>query len=201
MFDCDGVLADSEPASHEAWRQALEGEGIDLDAGGFARWVGTTDAEVARHYAAVLGIDPEDLHEAASRHLRVVLAPGIPAFEDAREALRLVEGVGLPVGVASNSPVWRLEATLAAAGLAGAFRVSVGADEVEEPKPAPHVYLEAARRLGVDPTGCLAVEDSPTGIASARLAGMTVLAVDRGVFAPDLLSGASRVVRGVDPGA
>ena len=201
MFDCDGLLVDSEPASHEAWRRALEGVGVQVDADDFARWVGTTDAEVARHYAAEVGIDPEALDAAAARHLREVLASGLPAFDDALEALRLVEALGLPVGVASNSPVWRLDAVLAAAGLGGTFPVTVGADEVERPQPAPFVYLEAARRLGVEPGGCLAVEDSPTGILSAAQAGMSVLAVDRGVFASDRLSGALRVVSGTGAGA
>lgn len=195
VFDCDGVLVDSEPASEEAWRRTVEEFGGRLEPTDFARWIGRTDAEVGRHYAEVLGVPAEDLDRRARDHLIAVLDGGIGTFDDAVEAVHLVRRQEIPLAVASNSPRWRLDAVMAAAGLSDLLSRSVGGDEVPHPKPAPFVYLEAAAGLGVSPADCLAIEDSPTGVQSASRAGMTVIAVDRGVFAPDRLTGAYRVVR------
>jgi HAD superfamily hydrolase (TIGR01509 family) len=102
------------------------------------------------------------------------------------------------VAVASNSDRWRLDAVLAAAGLAGRFQVSVGANEVSHPKPAPDVYVRAAELLAIDPVECLVIEDSPTGIAAARNAGMAVIAVDRGHFPRGSLEQADQVLTSLD---
>lgn len=195
VFDCDGVLVDSEPASEEAWRRTVAEFGGSLDAGDFVRWIGRTDAEVARHYAEALGADAEAMDRRAREHLVSVLDDGLRPFDDALEAVDLVRHRELPTGVASNSPRWRLDAVMAAAGLQHLLENSVGGDEVPHPKPAPFLYLEIASRLGAPPADCLAVEDSPTGVESARRAGMTVIAVDRGVFAVDRFGVADRIVR------
>jgi HAD superfamily hydrolase (TIGR01509 family) len=194
VFDCDGVLVDSEPASERAWTRAVTAFGHVLEPGEFTAWVGRTDRELAEHYGGLLGVDPDALDLRAAAELRAALAGGLEPFSDAVAALDGAVAAGLPVAVASNSRRRRLDAILAAAGLASRFAVRVGSDDVATPKPAPDVYLEAATRLGVEPGRCLVLEDSPTGIAAARAAGMLVVAVDRGVFAPERLAGAHRVV-------
>lgn len=196
IFDCDGVLVDSEPASERAWERTVAGFGHVFAPGEFAAWVGRTDRDLAEHYGRVLGVDPDVLDRRAAVELRATLADGLAPFPDAVALLDAVVAAGLPVAVASNSRRWRLEAILLAAGLDARLPVRVGFDEVAAPKPAPDVYVEAAVRLGVEPDGCLVLEDSPTGIAAARAAGMLVVAVDRGVFEAGALAQAHRVVAG-----
>ncbi len=191
IFDCDGVLADSERASAAAWQETLERYGFLLSPEEFARFIGTTDRDLAETFGPRLGIDPEVILSNANDRLRAILSGGLEAFAD---AVGLLGRLDVPVAVASNSDRWRLDAVLAAAGLAGRFKVSVGADEVGQPKPAPDVYLRAADLLAIDPADCLVIEDSPTGIEAARKAGMGVIAVDRGHFPRESLEPADQVV-------
>ncbi|HEX5671676.1 MAG TPA: HAD family phosphatase [Acidimicrobiia bacterium] len=191
IFDCDGVLADSEWASAAAWQDTLERYGFLLSPEEFARFIGTTDRDLAETFGPRLGIDPEVILSNANDRLRAILSGGLESFAD---AVGLLGRLDVPVAVASNSDRWRLDAVLAAAGLAGRFKVSVGADEVGQPKPAPDVYLRAAELLAIDPADCLVIEDSPTGIEAARKAGMGVIAVDRGHFPRESLEPADQVV-------
>ena len=115
-------------------------------------------------------------------------------FEDALETLERAESVRMPVAVVSNSETWRLEALLRSSRLDTRFQVRVSSDDVARPKPDPDVYLRAAQLLGVPAARSLAIEDSPTGVAAARDAGMRVVAVDRGWFGRDSLAHATRVV-------
>ena len=195
IFDCDGVLADSEWASAAAWQNTLAVYGCRLSVEEFAGFIGTTDRDLARAFGQRLGIEPDLILNTANDRLRVILEGGLPAFPD---ATGLLERLDQKVAVASNSDRWRLDAVLAAAGLIGRFVVSVAADEVGQPKPAPDVYLRAAELLGASPGRCLVIEDSPTGIAAARAAGLKVVAVDRGHFARELLEQADEVVGSLD---
>ena len=113
-------------------------------------------------------------------------------YPDAEETLRELRARGIPVVVASNSTTDDVEAALARTGLDGLVDGIVGADQVACPKPAPDMYERAAAWLGRDVV--VAVEDSPAGIASARAAGLPVLAVDRGAFDPASLVEATVVV-------
>lgn len=194
LFDCDGVLVDSEPISERAWRSALAEYGIDL--GDFAPWVGTTDESIAVRYAADAGVSPAVLADRAAALLLEGLSEHpLEVFPDALKALDQVDGSTLASAVVTNSESWRLQAILASAGLEERFAVRVTADDVDHPKPAADIYLLASRLVDIDPSRCLVVEDSPTGVASARAAGMRVVAVDRGVFGASSLAAATRVVR------
>ncbi|MFP3913854.1 MAG: HAD family hydrolase [Actinomycetota bacterium] len=203
LFDCDGVLLDSEPASEWAWRTALSEVGVEID--DFGEWVGKTDQAIAIHYGGEARVSPTRLSGRSAELLLTLLEDeGIPVFPDARSALDQIADAGMPRAVVSNSEGWRLDALLKAADLDHLFPVRVSSDDVPRPKPDPDVYLRAARLLGVDPSRCLAVEDSPTGVAAARAAGMRVVAVDRGVFDSEALAAATRVIPdlgGSHPGA
>lgn len=194
IFDCDGVLVDSEPVSEWAWRTCLAEHGVDMGQD-FTPWIGTTDEAIAVHFAPAAGVSPRRLSErCAELFVGHVTDRPLPLFADAAEALTAVEATGWPRAVGTNSERWRLEAILASTGLAGRFAVRVTADDVDHPKPAPDIYLEAVRRLGVAEHRCVVVEDSPTGVEAARAAGLRVVAVDRGVFEPGLLAQATSVV-------
>ena len=105
-----------------------------------------------------------------------------------------------PLGVASSSNRPLIDLVLELSGLARFFRATVSSEEVERGKPAPDVYLEAARRLGVDPERCAAVEDSENGIRSAAAAGMRVIAIPNRRYPPgeEALAEASLVLDGID---
>ncbi|HEX2154567.1 MAG TPA: HAD family phosphatase [Acidimicrobiia bacterium] len=193
LFDCDGVLVDSEPVSEWAWRSTLEEVGLEL--GDFSDWVGKTDQALGVAFSAAAGVSASRLVDRAAEYLASRLADEpIALFEDAQQALDRALASDLEVAVVSNSEAWRLDALLTSAKIADRFRVKVSSDDVARPKPEPDVYLRAAELVGKAPSRCLVVEDSPTGVASARAAGMRVVAVSRGVFDPSDLAHATRVV-------
>lgn len=193
LFDCDGVLVDSEPISEAAWRQTLESYGIDI--GTFADWVGTTDEAIAVRYAADAGVSPAVLADTAAMWLvNDLREQPVATFDDALSLLADAESADVKLAVVTNSESWRLEAILSSAGLWDRFDVRVTSDHVRHPKPDPDVYLTAAQVLEVDSARCLVIEDSPTGVAAARAAGMRVVAIDRGVFGDESLAAATRVV-------
>ena len=195
IFDCDGVLVDSESASAAAWRAALARFGYHIDAVTFAGFVGTTDRALAVAFAAQVGAGVDEVLSAAEEEMRLIAGQGLNAFAD---AVALVERLAVPIGVASNSDRWRLEVVLSAAGVRSLFDVTVAGDEVAEPKPAPDVYLRVATLLGINPGDCVVIEDSPTGVVAARAAGMSVVVVRRGHFADELLVAADRIVDSLD---
>lgn len=200
LFDCDGVLVDSEPASEWAWRITLEEVGQVME--DFSDWVGKTDQAIAVHFGREARVSPTRLAtRAADLLVERLETEGVDVFADARSALRAAVQVGIARAVVSNSESWRLDALLEAAGIGNLFPVRVSSDDVPRPKPDPDVYLRAAELVGVEPSRCLVVEDTPTGVASARSAGMRVVAVDRKVFDPASLAAATRVVDSIGDGA
>jgi len=153
-----------------------------------AAWVGRTDRALAEFYSRRLGTTAADLERRGEMALMAELSEGVAAFPDAVAALGHASRAGMAVAVVSNSRRWRLDAVLAAARLDVA--TTVASDEVPAPKPAPDLYLAAARLVGVDPGGCLVFEDSVTGVRAAQAAGMRVVGVERHGSGR---SGASRV--------
>jgi HAD superfamily hydrolase (TIGR01509 family) len=120
----------------------------------------------------------------------------LPLVDGAVEAVERI-AARWPLALASSSNRPLIDAALEAAGLARCFRATVSSEEVPRGKPAPDVYLEAARRLGVEPTRCAAIEDSHSGIRSAKAAGMRVVAVPNATYPPgeDALAEADVVLR------
>lgn len=193
LFDCDGVLVDSEPISYRAWRSALMAHGFDLSEPTFHDSVGGTEAMVAARFAPEIGADPVQL-ELEARKAFTEIAPEARGFDDSRRLIARLESDGIPMAVATNGLRWRLDVLLRAVGLEQLLPYSVTADEVSEPKPSADLYLAAAGLARVDPQRCVVFEDSPTGIAAARAAGCRVIAVDRGMFPAKRLRGADVIV-------
>lgn len=198
VFDCDGVLIDSEHLSWEVWRRVAAPYGVEITEEQARGLTGRT--EVDAHAALSGGRLPpfdefwveiaEEMYRTFESHLQ--------AFEDATDVLDHLDG-RTRLAVASSSPRERLDVALRTTGLDHYFEFVVAGDEVASGKPAPDLFLAAAAGLGVDPTACLAVEDSPNGIASAVAAGMRVVAVDRGYFPVDDLQAAHLVVPRLTP--
>ena len=200
VLDLDGVLVDSE----ERWDQARR----ELVAERGGRWtdeathamLGMSSPEWSAYVRDELGVDlsAEEINAAVVERLVAGYRRELLLLPGAVEAVRaLAERWPLGLASSSNAPVIGL--VLEETGLDGAVRAWVSSEQVARGKPAPDVYLEAAQRLGVDPAGCVAVEDSSNGIRSAAAAGMAVVAVPMRAFppAPDALALAAVTVDGI----
>jgi HAD superfamily hydrolase (TIGR01509 family) len=177
VFDCDGLLLDTE----ECWTQAEEelfgryGRGFGLEEK--KALIGGSMESSGRVFERLLD-QPGRADELAAELYELILARVRRHAEPLPGARELVAAViDRPRGVASNSPRELLLTALERGGLADEFAVVVAADEVENPKPAPDLYLRACELLGVRPTDAVALEDSPTGVAAARAAGLFVIGV------------------------
>jgi HAD superfamily hydrolase (TIGR01509 family) len=126
---------------------------------------------------------PEQITAEVVRRLEALYRKRLPLIPGALDAIRRLAG-HRPLAIASSSNRPLIDLFLELTGTAGLFRATVSSEEVERGKPAPDVYHEAARRLGVDPTRCAAIEDSENGIRSAAAAGMKVVAIPNAVFPP-----------------
>ena len=200
VFDCDGVLVDSEELAWSAWRRVLARHDITLTAEDIALLTGRTDTDAHRHFSSRGELpDHEGFWEELSEVTFRLFDQHLQAFEDAADTLDALQVRGARMAVASSSPRERLDRSLAATGLSGYFDFVVGGDEVEAGKPAPDLFLAAASGLAVAPETCFAVEDAPTGVAAALAAGMTVVAVERGQFSRDDLRAAHLVVPRLTP--
>lgn len=200
IFDCDGVIADSEPVSVDSWVAATSAHGLSVTEEEVGSFIGKTEHDLAVHFAPLAGVEVQVMEETAKRSfLEMVDRNGLETFPDAVALLEHVRQLGLPFGVGSNSVRWRLDAVLNGTSMAERIPFSVAGDEVPRPKPAPDVYAAVAAGLGVAPTDAVVIEDTPTGIRSAKDAGCTVVAIYRGAVERDLLSDADLVVDGLWP--
>jgi HAD superfamily hydrolase (TIGR01509 family) len=186
ILDLDGVLIDSEPV----WEQVRRG--VVREYGG--RWpheaqgllMGMSTPEWARYLAEDLGVglSARDVARTVIDGMVARYAVHVPLLPGADAAVRhLAERWRL--GLASSSPRRLIDVLLEAMGWSELFPVSVSTEEVPRGKPAPDCYLEAARRLGVEPAACIAVEDSSNGLRAATAAGMRLIAMPRPEYPPD----------------
>jgi HAD superfamily hydrolase (TIGR01509 family) len=196
VFDMDGLLLDTEVLWHAAEVELFRRHGDEFSWDDKLAVMGTSFEATARYFAERLGrphregtvlVDEmiELLHAELRREVR-----GRPGAIELVQRLREVDGV--PLAVASNSPRRLVDTALASASLTDAFDAIVTSDDVVHAKPAPDIYVEACRRLGVEPARALALEDSASGVAAAKAAGLTVFAVPQ--FAEVDVSEADRVV-------
>jgi len=186
IFDFDGVLVISEPLHFRAMRDSLVPEGILIDGTEYLRHYVAYDDRGAIRLALEQHGHPWDavrVEIVADRKARMFaeLKKGIPFFPGARELVRDLQRE-MPLGIASGALHSEIEDLLKEGGLLAAFSAVVGADDVQRAKPHPDPYLEALRRLqasalGLEAGDCVALEDTPVGIAAARAAGMTVVGI------------------------
>ncbi|MCA9650615.1 MAG: HAD family phosphatase [Myxococcales bacterium] len=177
VFDCDGTLADSMPAHFVAWGDALRPHGLVFPEERFYAAAGMSTREIIEMLAreqgrrvdvAAIALDKDEQYLRHLEHVR----PIEPVVAIAREHRGRI-----PMAVATGNVRRLAEATLGALGICEWFQAIVGADEVARSKPAPDAFLEAARRLGVDPRECRAYEDGDPGLEAARAAGMEAIDV------------------------
>ncbi len=186
VFDLDGVLLDSEAAWVKVKKEFTE------ETGGHwkeqAQWdmLGMSSIEWSRYMHDELGVPvpPEQISSAVADRLAQQYREQLPLLPGALEAVRSLAR-DWPLGLASSSNRNVIDLVLQEAGLADAFEATVSSEEVGAGKPAPDVYLEAAKRLGVEAADCVAIEDSANGIRSAHAAEMAVIAIPNRDFPPD----------------
>ena len=189
IFDNDGLTLDTE----RAWTRAetalfaRRGRAFTLE---HKRYILGASREIAQRKLEEMlelpGEGPALLSEVQELVMEELLRGAAP-MPGAVDLVAELRARGVPVGLASNSPREFVDTALRLAGMDGAFDVTVAGDEVARPKPAPDVYLRAAELLGIGPADCVALEDSQTGVAAARAAGMLVIGVPGipGVELPD----------------
>ena len=182
LFDCDGVLADSEGLVNGIVARDLSARG----------WI-MTGAEAAEHFLGMalpamvpviearVGRLPPDWGQALSAHIAAHMLDALEPVPGAPAAVRAVVAAGIPVAVASNAGRGELAAKLARLGLAELFAAGrvFSFEDVARPKPAPDIYLAAARSCGVAPAECVVVEDSLLGVRAGVSAGCRVLGLTR----------------------
>ena len=201
VFDFDGTIVDSERVSHAAMTEVLAQDGHTLTDAERQAVVGHAWPHTRAYLVDLMGYDDAGI---ASYRERVSAAfqariDQVRVFDDVAETLDALHGACVPVAVCTSSGRGYLERLLDRTGIADRFAATVAREDTEEHKPRPAPYLLAARRLGVEPSDCVVVEDTPAGIAAAQAAGMRVVGVDRGLGLD--VSGADRVVARVTPAA
>jgi HAD superfamily hydrolase (TIGR01509 family) len=201
VFDLDGVLVDSEHLWDRARRELVAERGGRWRDGATQEMMGMSSPEWSRYLHDELGVElePTEISADVVRRLEVLYREELPLLPGAREAV-LAAAQRWPLGLASSANREIIDLVLELAELEDAFTATVSSEEVAHGKPAPDVYLEAARRLGVAAADCTAVEDSSNGLRSAAAAGMTVVALPNPRFPPaaDALALATVVIGSLD---
>ncbi|WP_410218533.1 HAD family hydrolase [Paracoccus sp. (in: a-proteobacteria)] len=205
IFDLDGTLLATEQMAIETGEAALHRMGRRPPEGLLESLVGLDEPTSHGILRGVLGDDFDFPHLErlwAEALIERRERDGIPLRPHVHDMLDKLQSAGLPFAIATSSTADQAREKLRAAGLTDSFDIVVTRSDVPSPKPAPDVYLLAAQRLGVDPSRCLAFEDSDVGAHAARAAGMTVVQVPDMVplsgdhadlLAPDLIAGARSI--------
>ena len=175
IWDCDGVLVDSEPLSNAAWQAVLLGRGVRATPADLDRFTGRSDDAVLEHYRRLTGDRLEGILEEREAEFERRARGTLRTFPGLPELLGRLHGQGRRMAVASSGRLPRIRFSLAETGLDRYFDIVCSATEVEHGKPAPDLFLLAARRLGMLSARCVVIEDSVPGLQAATRAGMRAL--------------------------
>jgi HAD superfamily hydrolase (TIGR01509 family) len=197
LFDLDGLMFDSEPHSLASWETVLEERGVKLDQLTLENILGLRIDATARMLIDKYHLPDtvQGLADAKTEYQITHLAGNVKPMPGLIELLDEIDRRGLPKAIASSGIRRYVEAVLRVNGLLDRFSVIITGDQVVHGKPAPDVFLAAARALSIDPPDCLVLEDAPAGVQAAKAAGMTCFAVpDHSVARLDL-SQADQIVK------
>lgn len=195
LFDCDGVVVDSEGPTFALFQQEFAAAGLHLTLHDLeTNWVGAT-AEGLAARARVLGADlPPDWVTGFYQRLNARLARGVPLIPGILTVLDALDASGIPYAMGSNGPMDKMAVTLGQHDLFTRFRGHVYSGQaLGRPKPAPDVYLCAAHALGVDPADCVVIEDSASGALAARAAGIACFGYAPHAVNPALIAAGARI--------
>jgi len=201
VFDLDGILIDSEHVWDEVRKQLAEERGGSWNETASRDMMGMSSIEWSRYMRDVVGLteEPEEISAEVVRRLEDRYRRELPLIPGAEQAVESL-AARWPLALASSSNRELIDLVLESSGLGRYFTASVSSEEVARGKPAPDVFLEAARRLGVEPTHCAAVEDSENGILAAKAAGMRTIAIPNPHYPPheDALVAADVVLASIE---
>ncbi len=201
IFDLDGVLLDTEPLYTQATQEVVDEFGVVFDWSVKSGMIGRSDLEGARHLVRSLGIalEPEEYLRRRKPILDRLFATAAE-MPGARALVERLRERGVPLGVATSSAQYQYRLKTAHHDWFGAFSAVVCGDDprVAAPKPAPDIFLVTARELGAEPARCVVFEDSLSGVAAARAAGMLVVALPDPAVDAAQFSAAHRVARRFD---
>jgi len=185
VFDLDGLLLDSEQVWDAARQEFVRKRGGRWHERAQRDMMGMSSPEWSRYMHERIGLaePPEEINRIVVERMLERYAEGPPWLPGAIDAVRRL-AADFVLGLASSSNRELIDRVLEAGGIAACFRATASSEEVAAGKPAPDVYLEVARRLGVDPHECTAIEDSHNGIRSAKAAGMRCVAIPNAHFPP-----------------
>ena len=184
IFDMDGVLFDTERLYMEGWTQVAKKRGIagmeEVARGCIGLNRNDSRAHVRAHYGE--DFDYDDFRAAVTSWVKTrIKIYGLPVKPGVERLLGYLKQRGIPVGLASSTSYQSVLEHLKSAGIVDYFQVIVTGDMIEHSKPQPDIYLLACRKLGVEPAGTYAIEDSPNGLLSAYRAGL------KAILVPDLI--------------
>ena len=179
IFDLDGTLIDSEPNYYEADRRLLADYGVDFSVEMKKRFVGSGNVEMIQEVKRMYDLpDSVDvLLDKKNRYYMEIAEKSTQAFPEMRKLVMAYHEAGVPLAVASGSSPDIIEKLTRAVGLIDCFDLLISSEEVERAKPEPDVFLEAAKKLSVEPASCIVFEDSRYGVMAGKAAGMTVVAI------------------------
>jgi len=196
IFDMDGVIVLTEAAHWQSWLAAAKPRGVELKYETFLSCFGRVNRDCIR---ILFGpqIPPEEsdkIAEAKEAAFRDIIRANVPLAPGIADVLKDLKSRGIRIAVGSSAPPENVNLVLDAGKLRSFFDATVNGSEVQRGKPAPDVFLIAAKRLGVDPRDCAVIEDAPTGIAAAVAAGMLPVAVTTTHKAQELRDAGAKLI-------
>lgn len=195
LFDCDGVVVDSEGPTFLMFQREFAAAGLHLTLHELeTNWVGATAEGLAARARSMGAALPPDWVGGFYQRLNARLAEGVPLIPGILTVLDRLDAAGIPYAMGSNGPLDKMAVTLGQHWLIERFRGHVYSGQaLAAPKPAPDVYLHAARMLGLDPADCVVVEDSASGALAARAAGMACYGYAPTAVNPALVDAGARI--------
>lgn len=195
IFDMDGVLADSYQAHFESWRTMTRGHGMDITEEQFAATFGRTTREIIRQLWGEDVSDEEIARWDAEKEqaYRDILMAAFPEMDGASELLTALHQARFAIAIGSSGPAENVEVVVKCLRGAEHVTATVNGLDVSHGKPHPEVFLLAAKKLGVEPSGCAVIEDAPAGVEAARRAGMAAIALT-GTAPREKLAGRAHLV-------
>jgi HAD superfamily hydrolase (TIGR01509 family) len=195
LFDCDGVVVDSEGPTFVLFQQEFAAHGLDLTLHELeTNWVGATAERLAARARALGATLPPDWVPGFYARLNARLAQGVPLIPGILGVLDRLDAAGIPYAMGSNGPMAKMAVTLGQHGLEARFGGHIYSGQaLGKPKPAPDVYLHASKALGVDPAECVVIEDSASGALAARAAGITCFGYAPHAVNPALVDAGARI--------
>ena len=202
IFDMDGVLIDTEPLHYRVWKQVFEEQGLVIDFEHYKGCIGSTAGRLFElmweHYGRNFSGDPAIPERFRVVKTGIIRQEGLPEMPGAVDCVRALHAAGYRLAVASSSPQDYIEDCMRRLGVDSCFERLFSAERVARPKPAPDVFLETAKQLGVRPADCLVVEDSHNGSRAAAAAGMRCVGLQNPHSGDQDLSAANWVVDTLD---